>query len=574
MSQEPLSGSVGAEGAADADVRYGWILAAAPLLVYGAIALLNHTVFWDDAVLLAHSSASLLELFRQAGRVEQYLLIEPFAAFGQPVGWIVAELLLYAAIGPMIFMVVRGVTGWPASDAFWVALLTALAPLDQARFVLATLAYAFSSFFFILGLLVLLRDVEKPRLTRRIAIAVLLVGGFSTNSFLVLAWIAPAIVAILGWRRSTVTDTAGRLREVALQVLRRAELLVLPVVYWGGKELLEPTYGLYAHYNKFQMGIVPGLKQTVAVLLHHFAEAAVLLPAPADQLQLFGLAAAIAVVFALIARALRLRLRSAPGQGLWSAPLANGFAVLVAAALVVAALFPYVVVGQPPRFSGLWETRHQTTLLLVSGFAIVAVFRLVVPRPLLAGLAACTAFGFLVLDLSFTHKFIVDSLETRSIVALFEKDPPPPGTMVFVIEGDREYRAFGRFFPFYELSRMVNEKTGGNNLALSNQELIDPATGDYPAKAVPKVVDMFARLCHDARDLPQYGFGGFSANGSIETVRLTARRPPPGVLEAFADAVTAAFDPGFGSGLTSFVQGETETRTIGTACETPCCAQS
>src|SRR6202007_2079056 len=104
------------------------------------------------------------------------------------------------------------------------------------------------------------------------------------NSFLVLSWIVPAIVAIDAWRSTERSSpSAQRFRVTIRSLLGRSELFLLPPIYWLGKKILEPTYGLYSHYNQFRMSIPAALKQTIATFFKQFdRSAAVLLPRLSD----------------------------------------------------------------------------------------------------------------------------------------------------------------------------------------------------------------------------------------------------------------------------------------------------
>jgi hypothetical protein len=170
-----------------------------------------------------------------------------------------------------------------------------------------------------------------------------------------------------------------------------------------------------------------------------------------------------------------------------------------------------------------------------------------------------------------THRVIADALEARTLSNLFKAQPSPPGTMVFVIEKDREYRALGRFFPFYELSYLVNPDDAGNpRLAISNREVLDPATGTYPTTAIPAVSRALVGLCQNHRSNPQYGVGGFVSNGTIETVTVIADHSPPGFFQTIRGAIRVARADG--PEPTAPVRLARETAPIGGACVSPCCS--
>jgi hypothetical protein len=550
--------------------KYWALLVLAVLVAFGPLALTNQPM-WDDWVLIAYSQAGTLwELFKQTGRREHFILTEPFAAADRVRACTIMVLLLVSVLTPLVYTIIRRAARWPAPDAFWAALLTALVPLDQARFVLSTVPYAFSCVFFALSLVILLRDLDRPAVGSRILSALLLVLAFSTNSFLVLAWVGPLIVAVDGWCKTEASSSFRQRFGVAIRALaNRGELILLPPIYWLAKQTFEPTYGLYANYNKFRTGILAALKETVIAFFTQFgAGARVLLPSASDLPALMIVAAVAIALFVAAARFWHVPLATVDERSDRPASDGRALTLVVALALIVSALFPYVIVGQPPRFNGLSETRHQTTLMVVSGFAIFSLLRLVVPRRFLWKTAAVIAAGFLMIDMSTTRQLVVDALETGAVAELFKQQPSAPGTMIFVIENDRNYRALGRFFAFYELSFLTNTaQTGNPRIAMSNYEIIDPSTDAYPTKLIPNATAALITLCQQYRSKPQYGFGGFVSNGKIETVKLTANLRPPGVFEAIYQATRAIG----GEKLTAMVKVESQTQPIEGACLSPCC---
>ena len=405
---------------------YRVLLVLAVIAAFGPITLINQ-IFWDDWVVLAYAKlGTLWDLYKEMGGRELYPVVKPFVTIGDPRVWTTVELLLFCVLAPLIYTIIQRVTAWSPQDAFWAALLTALAPLNQARFALTTVTYAFSCVFFALSIVMLLRDLNGSSIGRRLLVVLLMMMSFSTQSFLVLAWFAPLVVAIEAWRNAEpASPWTKRARATIRSVLRRGELLLAPPAYWLAKKIFQPTSGLYADYNKFQMDLPSAVEQTLLTASDQFENAHLLLPQASDLPQL-GIAAALAIaLFAGIAWIWRLPLGTAggPGRSRW---IAKGFALLVALALVFCALFPYVFVGKPPRFNGLWETRHQTTLMMASGFVIYAVLRLIVPRRFLSTIAATVAAFFLVIDISVTHRFVADGLELRALSNYFKAHPAPP----------------------------------------------------------------------------------------------------------------------------------------------------
>jgi hypothetical protein len=556
------------------ETGYRVLLVLAVIVAYGPIVLLNQ-VFWDDWVVLAYEKlGTLWNLYKEMGSREVYPVVKPFVTVADPRFWTTTELLLFCALAPLIHTIIRRVTDWPAQDAFWAALLTALVPLNQARFALTTVTYAFTCVLFALSIVLLLRDLKASSIGRRILVVVLLMMSFTTQSFLVMAWFAPMVVAIDAWRKAEASFSWRKHIAAAIRgVLSRPELLLAPPLYWLGKQMLQPTSGLYVDYNKIQLDLPSAIKATLVAVKDQFAGAHILLP-PLSDLPQLGLAVALAIaLFAGVASHWRLPLGPAEDTASRSRRIADVLALVAAVALVFSALFPYVFVGKPPRFSGLWETRHQTTLMMVSGFVIWAVLRLVIARRFLSRAAAILAAGFLLIDISVTQRLVADGLELRALSNYFKANPAPPGTMMFVVEDDRDYRTLRRFLPFYELAFLINADRPGNpTLPFSNRDIIDPATRTYAVKAtVPAVMAALRGVCEKYRAAPQYGFGGFVSNGQIETVKLVTNQPPPGPFSAISLAVRSPSAGKASQELAALVRVEREIAPIGGACIGPCC---
>jgi hypothetical protein len=145
------------------------------------------------------------------------------------------------------------------------------------------------------------------------------------------------------------------------------------------------------------------------------------------------------------------------------------------------------------------------------------------------------------IDISSSHQLLADALETRDIANQFKKNPLKPGTMALVVENDRDYRALGRFFAFYELSFLMNAPGSTQpSMGISNQSILDPTTGNYVTAPIPAVISELVRVCEAARSQPQYGIGGFVSNGQVETIRLTPTRKPPGLFQTMRQAISSA----------------------------------
>ncbi|MFN4211642.1 MAG: hypothetical protein ACK4G5_13830 [Devosia sp.] len=499
---------------------------------YGSYIFVN-VPFWDDWVLMQYGVDGLWELFKQVGRREHYFTTAPFAGTGNPMSWATASFICWGVVALSVYAALQGM-GWTRANSFWAAVLTAAVPLNQARFGLAMTPYAFSAAFYSLALVLLVVSTRRQRPWLRVPVGVLLTLSFSTNSFLTMALLAP-VVAFLALRQR---DPERRFWPAARGALMHVELFILPVAYWVSKSVFQPVYGLYASYNKFQMGPLEGLVGSVLALINQRPDFRTFFPTTGHLIEglVLGVVCLAAVGLVLVATRTECGTEKGGWRGNWL--LVAG---LFGAALI--ALFPYVMVGIRPAFYALWETRHQTTLAIVAGAFGFAGMRALLPRRMLP--AACMAVlgCFVAIDISASRQLLADVYESNAIIHHPAIAAIPDGTMLGVFENDRSYRMFTRHFQFYDLSSMLNAHSAQKTLvAMSNLEFVDPDTQNYAVAGSKTFPEAVSKLCQGTVDLPQYGFGDVVYNGQFAEVTLLPKLPPPDLLGSLQTALGFLFD--------------------------------
>lgn len=499
---------------------------------FGAYNFVN-IPFWDDWVTYKYGVDGLWELFKQLGRREQYFMVAPFVFWANPmlsamtsfVCWGVVALMVYAALQVM---------GWARANAFWASVLTAALPLNQARFGLAMLPYSISAACFAVAIYVLAMSVRLDKPWLRVPVAFLLLVSFSTNSFLTMFWLAPAVVYL------TVRDQDPQRRaRMAIRVtLLHAELFVLPVAYWISKALFQQTYGIYADYNKFQMGPLEGLLKTLLKLIRLAPDFPVFFPTASHAYE--ATAIAIGVVALIVLIIWRRKSDIAVDQGSRSG---NWLMVAGLSVAAIGALFPYVMVGIDPRYHGLWETRHTTTLAIVGGVLVFALLRATFSARFLPAACLAVLSFFMAMDISASRQLLGDVYESNGIVHSPAIAAIPAGTMIGLLEDDSAYRMFGRHFTFYDASAMFNAHADNDSLVVNSQfEIIDPATGDYVQAGSPAFAPAVAQICKNRVHLPQYGFGDVVSNGLFYEVSLQPKSDPPSFISGVGIALGFLFD--------------------------------
>lgn len=499
---------------------------------YGSFALVS-VPFWDDWVLLQYGVDGLWGLFEQLGRREHYLLTIPFVAWDNPIVWAMTNFVLWGTVPLCVYAVLRGL-GWAPGNAFWAAVLTAAAPLNQARFALAVTTYAFSAAFFALGLVVLIAAVKRRNIWLRVLAAVLLVSALPTNSFLTMMALAPTVV-FLTLRNM---DAEKRFWSAVRGTLWHIELFILPVAYWVIKTLFQQPFGLYAGYNSFRMGKLESVVGTIFAFIAQFPDVFVFFPTTGHVIEAVVLGLVVMLALAALVRLTQTNVATEQ-RAPWRRWLL--FGALVGFSLL--AIFPYVAVGIRPSFYALWDSRHQTTLSIVAGTLVFTFLQAVLPRRAVPVGGAVALLFFMALDFSASRQLLADVYDTNAIIYSPEIAEIPDGTYVGVFEDNRSYRMMMRHFQFYDLSGMVNALSPEKTLvAMSSYEVWDPKTDEYVlpgSEAFPRAI---ADTCQRIVGLPQYGFGDVVSSGQFAEVRLMPTSPPPGLLEGLGNALGFLFN--------------------------------
>ena len=508
------------------------IVVVGDVVCYGAFSLVS-VPFWDDWVLIGHASSGLWDMFSQLGRREQYFLLVPFVALGEPLIWAAASFICWGIVAVSIYGVVSGL-GWGAASAFWAALLTAAFPLNQARFALAVLPYSFCAALFAVALLLLVRSVNHRSVWPRIMAAGLLLLSFTTSSFLTLTPLAFAVVFLALRLREPQKDILGTVRGTA----KYWELFALPVLYWVTKSWLQPVYGVYANYNQFRMGPIEGLLRAPLVLMQQLGDLPVLFPTSGHLLE----AAAIAVLFTalllLCIRLMRIDVRTRRDL-----PVADWVVVLALLAMAVLAVFPYVMVGLRPSFGELWDTRHQTTLAIIAGMLAFSIIRASVPSRLVPACCATLLCVFITVDVSVSRQLMADIADSTAIIHSPQIANIPDGTLVAVHADNESYRMMARDLRFYELSAMLNAHASQKAvMAMLASSVVDPATGGAALPGSEVLPQALAKTCAQWVARPEYGFGDIGEVNQFAEMWLTPKLAPPTYLESLMTVFGLIFD--------------------------------
>lgn len=458
----------GNDGAPTGEGLYLTLYALLYFLAFTPMILIQGPL-WDDWVWTGTSDR--FDLWLELGRPYQGYL---FDAVHELDGVLSASRVMtfaaYFLAGIALFKTLVTARLFSQRDAFWVALLTIVAPLNVARVIEANLFYTLSFLAFCLSLFCLARYFKGGAAAFRILALVFLFLSFFIPSFLVMT----AIPLLFIYYRNIeyILPHGGFRVHVAgflKVVLKHLDFHLLPLVFLAVKFSFFAPFGRYAGYNAITLfGLIKGVAEAVKTGIYNvfmlLSPALKELLTPLDSNHVLTEIAIIAIVSFMIvllvpflAGERKFLLR--PGTTnhddsrlLWG--LAGAFSLLVLA------IYPYVVVNKFPHPIGV-ASRHQQTLQLFMGAVVFFGVKLLV-RPRIAYGALAVAASLFVAENSLSYvSYLKHSHVQNALISEMRKSSKIRSHRTFVFDDNsRPNRAFGDTARYFELSHLMAEAFG------------------------------------------------------------------------------------------------------------------
>lgn len=376
-----------------------WVcIVAAGLLAHGLVPLTDY-ILWDGwwyAADLARPDGpvTMARLFHEVGRPLDMWFYAPLRWIGgDPVVWAKCfGTAAWISSAVCIATVLRKLARLPESVATAVSTLVAALPIFDLLGELALWMNTACVLLFWLAWVLVSRlaDLAGWRaIAARLATLALFFVSFDLNSNLVMFY--GVAVAIAGLRAPDLRP-ATLLATLPRAALQHADFLVLPIVFWVWKTWFTPTSGFYATgYNQPSLAPDQLAAGYLGFLLNFVLRGLVeFLSSPT-----YLAAAAIAAILTAVALQ-----RLPPSDAVVERPTRTGVRLLGwGAFLLLAAAFPYIVVGQPLASEG-WLTRNcilcpLPVAMIACGLALLATSRWATafPRAWVAVVAAIVTLG-------------------------------------------------------------------------------------------------------------------------------------------------------------------------------------
>lgn len=456
---------------------YFWIGLVA-LLGHGLLPL-NDGIYFDDRVLqpmLAEGNWSELQSwFSQMGLpVSGYLYwgVKQVGLFGYYRAT-AFFLIFFSAV--LIYKICLRLGWLNRHEALGIALLSLVYPAYQAAVVLCHLHYEFFYCMFMLAAWLLLRAEQMggqkgPSLLSRLPPLLLFFLAFNLNSLLVY-YFSFLLLLFLHLKQARQLSWTAAARTL---LLRRADFILLPFIYWIGKKLLFSTHGLYENYNALNLS-----PASIASHIWDFIKTAGYAQMEASITLLMGhpvlWIVTMVVIYLAYSRFLRNKTSALPPTHIQIEHESHKtkWIFLYGVVLLLSGVFAYSAVGLSPSSSGM-NTRHAILIGLPIAILIVAALRPLwinglyhEPGNFDARLASILIGGSLLVafTLSTINQYAdwqVRAIKDRAVLTVLAETPVMKKFSVFWI--DDQFPAGGeRLYRFYEWSAMFKEIWGGES---------------------------------------------------------------------------------------------------------------
>lgn len=216
-----------------------WLLLSLLYLAAHFMLFFLHGRWWDDWVLWGGIQRSYGMYMDAGGGYASYGLMYLVSLLPDG-GYRWLAFFLYYASLLLLWRMLRRLASPQAAK--WIAALVAVMPVNDARALAIDFPYTVCFFCFFLACFLLQQEVETSSLFRRallrLTMILLFLYSFLTNSLLVFYAVPFAYVV---WKKEKNT-------------VYYLDLLLLPFVYWGVKQVFLQPAGAYAGYNAVTIG--------------------------------------------------------------------------------------------------------------------------------------------------------------------------------------------------------------------------------------------------------------------------------------------------------------------------------
>ncbi len=420
--------------------------------------LINGGVFWDDWTLFNMSFDGLKQQFYGNGLYFGAYL--HYALNQLPYSPFVYHFLVF------VFQIFTALLLWDIFKQlnignkfyFWIVLLFASSPFFSSKITMICLPYVIGTLLFTLAVWFMNKNIVKYNIIFRISSLVLFFLSFFVSSLLVFYMLPFSILFIkindIKFDATSIWLSIKSLFKLK-NIIRVADYLLLPFVFWIFKNYFFPPSGLYAQdgYNKIT---IEGFKYSRINTLEGIYESIIKLPSVLyDAVVNYYMFLPALIIFALLYFcSVKYKIKD-------DKPMLSYFFVLVISLfLIIIAIYPYTLIGKIPVFYS-YSDRHQLLLPLGVCMLVVSLVYIFIQEERKSFVLSFILTLFIVTNIYFNLQYIHKWIKNEAIVSYFENNDFDNETIVVedntALSDGLNYRDL-RFYEFCGMSKLASGK--------------------------------------------------------------------------------------------------------------------
>jgi hypothetical protein len=430
-------------------------LCALAFLSWGPLLFNTDGIYWDDWVLKGQPVEGVARLMLSLGALPSAILHATLLSLGNGiVSYRVACFAATCAIALAIFGILVRLRGLGRTDAFLIAALALVFPVNQARIASINVPAQIYFALFMCAWYLSLRNLEERAFWRRVLALLFFVISFSAQSLLLFYVLPIAHLFCIEVGKTSVAAPGTIWRKGVRWIRSNIDFLLAPFVAYLIRAIFYSPARMYDGYNAITIeGLYTGTWKAVTALVPAFVD-----PIMASSPNLI-----VAAIFGGGALVLLLsrHFKSQAPDG-----ISKRSFLLIAGGLAafVIGVYPYCAVDKIP-YSSEWYSRYQ---LLVPFGAAILLFGLIKVLSFGKRYVVLTATAYFILtfawaDLRMLHDYRLDWKKQLAIIeglkALEPARAARGGALLFV-DNAADLNASERFFRFYELSGFLRRAYG------------------------------------------------------------------------------------------------------------------
>lgn len=240
------------------------IIGVASIVSQGFLLIVTGT-FWDDWFYYYRDRESLWVEFLEAGRPSSAYWVE--AVWDLPhygYRWLVFVLFTFTAI--ILYLIMRNSKTFSAEEVLWLSVLYTVIPVNDGRIILCTFSYAVGLTSFFIGGYIFQKYLQSKENKRKLFLRIIALFFFGYSFIIqsILIYYAIVLLYIFSYEYQNRKRFLNAIKAMFIYI----DFVLLPVVFYVGKQLMFPTYGQFVNYNVVTMKavLIAGCRLPLAVI--------------------------------------------------------------------------------------------------------------------------------------------------------------------------------------------------------------------------------------------------------------------------------------------------------------------